>query len=143
MNACNKEYKGDQWCAYAVHINNNTITKESQSPIRKVLARSCWRAGLGQEASDGSKVRREGKAGPFISCEVRAQMGPAWATTPAVVRRCRRATTTVGAQVRTCESGRQCMLPGNDVCCVGGVFFYKLLAITPNFGAWVTTSASR
>ena len=72
MDACNQEYVGDQRCAYAVHINNNTIRKESQSPIREVLARSYWRAGPGQEALDGSKVRREGKAMPFIPCEVRA-----------------------------------------------------------------------
>ena len=26
-------------------------------------------------------------AGPFIPCEVRAQTGPAWATTPAVARK--------------------------------------------------------
>ena len=103
MNARNKEHEGDRWCAYAVHINNNTITKESQSPIREVLARSSWRAGLGQEALDGSKVRREGKAGPYIPCEIWAQTGPAWetgpawATKPAVARKCRRATTAVGA----------------------------------------------
>ena len=66
MDAYIKEYEGDRWCTYAVHINNYTITKESQSPIREVLARSCLRAGPGQEASDGSKVRREGKAGLFI-----------------------------------------------------------------------------
>ena len=70
MNACNKEHEGDRRSAYAVHINNNTITKESQSPLREVLARSCWRAGLSQEALDGSKVRREGKVGPFIPYEV-------------------------------------------------------------------------
>ena len=77
MNARNKEYKGDRRCAYVVHINNNTMKKESQSLIREVLTRSYWKAGPGQEASDGSKVRRERKAGPFIPCEVQAQTGPA------------------------------------------------------------------
>ena len=87
MDAPNQEYESDRRCAYAVHINNNTIRKESQSPIYEVLARSCWRAGPGQEALDGSKVKREGKVGPFIPCEVQAQTGPARATTPVVVRR--------------------------------------------------------
>ena len=100
MDARNQEYGGDQRCAYAVHINNNTIRKESRSPIREVLARSCWKAGPGQEASDGSKVRREGKAGPFIPCEVQAQMGPARATMPTVARKRRRATTAVGARAK-------------------------------------------
>ena len=84
----------------AVHINNNTIRKESQSPIREVLARSCWRAGSGEEASDRSKVRREGKAGPFIPDEVRAQTGSARATTPTVARRRRRVTTATGARAK-------------------------------------------
>ena len=96
MNARNKEHEGDRRCAYAVYIKN-TITKESQSPICEVLARSCWRASSGREASDGSKVRREGKAGPFIPYEVWAQTGPARATTLAVARRCLRGTTAVGA----------------------------------------------
>ena len=100
MDARNQEYEGDQWCTYVVHINNNTIRKESQSSIREVLARSCWRAGPSQEASDGSKVRREGNAGPFIPCEVGAQTGPARVTTPAVARRHRRATTAVGARAK-------------------------------------------
>ena len=99
MNARNEEYEGNRQCAYAVHINN-TITKESQSPIREVLARSCWRVGLGQEASDASKVGREAKARPFIPYEVRAQTGSARATTPAVMRRRRWVTTTVGASVK-------------------------------------------
>ena len=97
MNARNKEHEGDRRCTYVVHINNNTITKESQSPIREVLVRSCWRVVPGQEASDGSKVRREGKAGPFIPCEVWAQTGPARVTKLLVVCRHRWATTGVGA----------------------------------------------
>ena len=100
MDARNQEYEGDQRCAYVVHRSNNTIRKESQNPIYEVLARSCWRAGPGQEASDGSKVRREGKAGPFIPCEVRAQTGSVRATTPTVARRCCRATTAVGARAK-------------------------------------------
>ena len=116
MNARNKEHEGDQQCAYAVHINNNTITKESQSPIREVLARSCWRVGLGQEAFDGSKVTRKGKAGPFIPCEVRAQIGPTRATTLAVAHRCRRATTSVGARVNASPLGRQRLRPGENFC---------------------------
>ena len=70
MDTRNQEYEGDKRCAYAVLISNNTIRKESQSPICEVLARSYWRAGPGQEALDGSKVRREWKVGPFIPCEV-------------------------------------------------------------------------
>ena len=90
MNTRNVKHEGDRRCSYAVHIKNNTIIKEGQSPICEVLARNCWRVGLDQEASDGSKVRRIGKIGPFIPCKVRAQMGPARATTPAVghKRRC-------------------------------------------------------
>ena len=95
MNARNKEYEGDRRFAYAVHINNNTVKKEIQSLIREVLARSCWKVGPGQEALDGSKVRREGKARPFIPCEVWAQTGPTQATTPADVHRSRRAITAV------------------------------------------------
>ena len=98
INACNVEHEGDRRCSYAVHINNNTITKEGQNPIREDLARSCWRAGLGQEASDGSKVRRVGKLGPFIPYEVRAQTGPARATTPVVGHRHHRPTTSIGAR---------------------------------------------
>ena len=116
MNACNKEYEGDRQCSYAIHINNNTIRKESQSPFHEVLARSCWRAGPGQEASDGSKVRREGKAGPFISCEVQVQIGPTWATTPAGGRRRRRATRSVGAQTTQSSLGRQRLHPGENFC---------------------------
>ena len=106
MDACNQEYEGDQRCAYAVHISNNTIRKESQSPICEVLARSCSKAGPGQEALDGSKVKREGKAGPFIPYEVRAQTGPARATTPAVACRRRRATTAVGVRAKAYPLGR-------------------------------------
>ena len=116
MNARNKEYEGDRWCAYAVHINNNTIRKESQSPICEVLARSCWRAGLGQEASDGSKVRREEKAGPFIPYEVRVQMGPMRATMPAVACRRRRVTTAVGARAKAYPLGRRRLHLGGNAC---------------------------
>ena len=160
MKARNKEYEGDRRCAYAVHIYNNTITKESQSLIREVLARSCWRAGPGQEASDGSKVRREGKARPFIPCEVRAQTGSERATMPAVARRRRWATIAVDAWVKayplrrqrlcpgenlsvraaTHAPGQHRLRPGDDVCYVGGVVFHKLLTVTPNFGARATMS---
>ena len=50
-------------------------------------------------------MRREGKAGPFISSEVRAHTGPAWATTPAVARRRRWATRAVGARAKRPRSG--------------------------------------
>ena len=116
MNAHNKEHEGDRQCSYVVHINNNIIKKESQSPIREVLARSCWRAGPGQEASDGSKVSRERKVGPLIPCEVRAQTGLAWATTPAV--RCRRcqATTSVGTRALRSSLGQQHLRPSENFC---------------------------
>ena len=104
MDAHNQEYEGDQRCAYAVHISNNTIRKESQSPICEVLARSCWRVGPGQEALDGSKLRRERKAGPFIPCEVRVQAGPA------------RATTAVGARAKAYPLGRRRLRPGENAC---------------------------
>ena len=116
MDARNQEYEGDQRCAYVVHISNNTIRKESQSPIHEVLARSFWRAGPGQEASDRSKVRREGKAGPFIPCEVRAQTGLARATTPAVAHRHHRATTAVGARAKAYPLWRRCLRPGDYAC---------------------------
>ena len=90
-------------------------------------------------------MRREGKAGSFIPCEVRAQIGLAHATTPAVARRRRQATTAVGARAkayphgrrrlrpggnacaraRTHAPGRQRLRPCDDRCCVGGVFFHK------------------
>ena len=141
MNGRNKEYEGDRRCAYVAHINNNTIRKESQSPISEVFARNCWRAGPGQEASDGSKVRREGKAGPFIPCEVRAQTGPARATTPAVARKHRWATTAIGARAKAYSLGQRYLRSDEDVCRLGGIFFHKLLAVTLNFGAQATTSA--
>ena len=110
-------------------------------------------------------MRRERKAGPFIPCEVRAQMGPARATTPPVACRRRQATTAVGARVkayplgqrrlhpgsnacawaRTHARGRQCMCPGDNVCACAttgatweGCFFTN----TPNFSARATTSSS-
>ena len=145
MDARNQEYEDDQRSAYEVHINNNTIRKESQSPIREVLARSCWRAGPGQEASDGSKVRREGKAGPFIPCEVRAQTGSARATTPVVARRRRRATIAVSAWAKAYLLGRRRLRPGDNASARAttfaaweGCFFTN----TPNFSARATTSAS-
>ena len=61
-------------------------------------------------------MRREGKVGPFIPCEVRAQMGLAHATTPAVARRRRRTTTTVGAQAKVYPLGRRCLRPGGNAC---------------------------
>ena len=90
-------------------------------------------------------MRREGKAGPFIPCEVRVQTGPVRATTPIVARRRRRATTAVGAWAKvyllgrrrlrpggnTCvrarmhARGRQHLRPCDDGCRVGGVFFHK------------------
>ena len=100
-----------------------------------------------------SEQRREG----WTPCEVRAQTGPARATTPAVARTCRRATTAVDAWAkayplgrrRLCPGGnacaqRQCMLPSDNVCACAtmsatgeGCFFTK----TPHFGAQATTSA--
>ena len=116
MDTRNQGYEGDPRYAYAVHIKNNTIRKESQSPIYEVLARSCWRAGPGQKASDGSKVMREGKVGPFIPCEVRAQTGPARATMPAVVHGCCRVTTAIGARATTSAPGQQRMRSGDNAC---------------------------
>ena len=89
-------------------------SKEGQNPIREVLARSSWRAGPHQEASDGSKVKRVGKLGPFISCEVWAQTKPAQATTPAVECRRRSPTTSVGAQA-TSPPGQERLCLGDNV----------------------------
>ena len=116
MDARNQEYEGDKQCVYAIHISNNTIRKESQSPIREVLVKSCGRAGLGQETSDGSKVRREGKVGPFIPCEVRTQRGPARVTTLKVAHRRRRATTAIGAQAKAYLLGLRRLRPGSNAC---------------------------
>ena len=145
MDARNQEYESDRRCAYAVHIYNNTIRKESQSPIREVLARSCWRARPSHEASDGSKVRREGKAGPFIPCDVRVQTGSAWATMPAGARKRRRATTAVSARVKAYPLRRRCLRPGDNVCARAttsakweGCFFTNI----PNFSTRATTSSA-
>ena len=122
MNARNKDHEGDRQCAYAIHINNNTKRKESQSHICEVLAKSCWRAGPGQEALDGSKVRRERKVGPFIPCEVRAQMGAAQATAPAVAQassgdhRSRRLGESLSARVTTSTPGQELLHSGGNVC---------------------------
>ena len=90
-------------------------------------------------------MKREGKAGPFIPSKVWVHTGPARATTLAVARRRRRATTAVGARAKAyplgrqhlrpsgnaCAQatmqarGRQCMRPCYDGCRVGGVFFHK------------------
>ena len=83
-------------------------------------------------------MRKERKAGPFISSEVRAHIGPARATTLVVVCRRRRAARAVGARakrprsggnacarVRTHARGRQRLCPCDDGCRVGGVFFHK------------------
>ena len=103
-------------------------------------------------------MRREGKPGPFIPSEVPAQTGPARATTPAPVRRRRRATTVVGAQAKRPRSGddvyeraetlapaRGRMRAGDNVCARAttgaareGCFFTNTL----NFNARATTSAS-
>ena len=74
-------------------------------------------------------MRREGKPGPFIPSEVRAQTGSARATTPARVRRCRRATRAVGVRAKRPRSGddvyargetpapaRECMRAGDNAC---------------------------
>ena len=83
-------------------------------------------------------MRREGKAGPFIPCEVRAQTGPTRATTPAVACRRRRATTAVGARAKAYPLGRRRLCPGGNACVrattsmpgrrqvpCGRVFFHK------------------
>ena len=59
-------------------------------------------------------MRREGKAGLFIPCEVRAQTRPARATTLAVARRHRRTTTTVGAWAKAYPLGRRRLCPGGN-----------------------------
>ena len=61
-------------------------------------------------------MKREGKFGPFIPCEVRAQMEPARATTPAVARRRRRATTAVGAQAKAYPLRRRRLRLGDNAC---------------------------
>ena len=103
-------------------------------------------------------MRRERKVGPFIPCEVRAQTGQASATTPVVARRCRQATTPVGAwakarsgddvyaQTATPAPGRQRLRPRDDKCRMGGVFFHKhpkLQRSGDNVCVRATTLASR
>ena len=81
-------------------------------------------------------MRKEGKPGPFIPSEVRAQMGPARATTPVPARWRRWATRAVGAWAKRPRLGddvyaraetpapaqkthvrrRQRMRPGDKVC---------------------------
>ena len=97
-------------------------------------------------------MRREGKAGPFIPYEVRAQ-----ATMPAVTHRRRRVTKAVGARAkafslerqhlrpgdnayaraRTHVRGRQRLRPCDDGCHMGGVFFHKHFKLQHS---WWTTS---
>ena len=73
-------------------------------------------------------MRREGKPGPFIPTEVRAQTGPARATMPMPARWRRRATRAVGARPKRPRSGndvyaqaetpapaRECMHAGDNV----------------------------
>ena len=111
-------------------------------------------------------MRREGKAGPFIPCEVRAQTGSARATTPVVACRHRRVTTIVGAQAkayllgrrclrsggnactpaRTHARERQCMRLGDNVCAratTGAAWEGYFFTNTPNFSARATTSVSK
>ena len=87
-------------------------------------------------------MRREGKAGPFIPSEVRAHTGPARATTPTVVHRCRRATTAAGAQAKVSPLERRRVRLGGNVCARAttgaarkGCFFTNI----PNFSARATT----
>ena len=110
-------------------------------------------------------MRREGKVGPFIPCEVRAQMGSARTTTPAVVCRCRRATIAVGAwmkayplwrrrlrssgnacaRARMPTCGRERMRAGDNAyarATTGAVWEGCFFTNTPNFSARVTTCAS-
>ena len=158
MDARNQEFEGDQQCAYVVHINNNTIRKESQSPIREVLARSCWKAGPGQEASDGSKVRREGKLGllyPVKFGRKQDQRGQQRLQSRAHVvgrpqpsvrgQKCIRSGDDVYARAAMHAPRRERMRPGDNVYAHAttdaaweGCFFTN----TPNFSAWATTSAS-
>ena len=124
INARNVEHEGDRRCSYVVHINNYTITKEGQNPICEVLARSCWRAGPSQEASDGSKVRKVGKLGPFIPCEVRAQTEPTQATMLAVGRRRHWPTTSVSARATASPLGREHLRLGDN-------FYARVTTSTP------------
>ena len=109
-------------------------------------------------------MRREGKAGPFIPCEVRAQTGPARSTMPAVARRRRQATTAVGARAKEYPLGRRRLRPGGNACArarthapgqermragdnvcacatTGAVWEGCFFTNTPNFSARATTSA--
>ena len=61
-------------------------------------------------------MRREGKAGPFIPCEVRAQTGSARATMPAVPCKRRRATVAVCTQAKAYSLGRRRLHPGENAC---------------------------
>ena len=116
INARNVEHEGDRRYSHAVFTNNNTITKEGQNSIHEVLARSCSRVDPGQEASDGSKVKRLGKLGPFIPWEVRTQMKLVRAITPVVGRRCHWPTTSVGARATAFPLGRERLHLGDNVC---------------------------
>ena len=88
-------------------------------------------------------MRREGKAGPFIPYEVRAQMGLARATTPVVARRRRRATTAVGARAKAYPLRRQRLRPGGNACAratTSAMWEGRFFTNTPNFSARTTTS---
>ena len=102
-------------------------------------------------------MRREGKVGPFIPYEVRAQTRPAQATTPAVARRRCRATIAVGARAKAYPLERRRLRPGENACVwattsalerrrvpVEGVFFHKhpkLQRSGDDVCIWATTSA--
>ena len=102
-------------------------------------------------------MRREGKPGPFIPSEVRAQTGPVQATTPAPARRRRRATRAIGARAKRPRSGddmyaraempvpaRQRMNPGDNVCAratTGGAWEGCFFTNTSNFSAPTTAFA--
>ena len=63
----NEEDEGGQWCCYAIQRNSNTITCEGQGPICEVLARTYWKADLGQEASGGCNIKSFAEARAFYT----------------------------------------------------------------------------
>ena len=90
-------------------------------------------------------MRREGKVGPFIPCEVWAQTRLARATTLAVTCRRRWATTAVGARAKAYSLRRQRLRPSDNVCAhvtMGAAWEGCFFTNTPNFNARATTSAS-
>ena len=92
-------------------------------------------------------MKRKGKVGPFIPCEVRAQTGPARATTAVgawakaypLRRRRLRPSGNAYARARMRARGRQCLHPCDDRCRVGGIFFHKHPKLQCS---WWTTSVS-